>query len=280
MPLSPGAYAPPSATQPSGGYAPPSMPLGYPPYGPQGNPAYLPPPPPRRRGPVIAIVSSILVVIALIVAAGAAIVLSKQSGSATSTPGAKTSYAGTVTPGATATAATGGHVIFQDDFSSSSSGWLNDSHCFYASDGYHIPDGYICYAPTDQLADAVVSADAHQTTGDTGWFYGVVFRRVSKGNYYSMAINSVGDWKFAKHVNGQRTDLLPYVHTAALNTGLNAKNTLTARIVGSHFEFFINGVKVGEYDDSTFTRGSWGVEGAGGTGVEIVYTHFSLALPS
>lgn len=219
-------------------------------------------------------------VIALIVACGAAVVLSHTTGAPTSTPSAQTSYTGTTTPGASTPGANGGHILFQDDFTSTSSGWTNDTHCFYGSDGYHIPDGYICYAPTDEIADAIVSADVTQSVGETGWFYGVVFRRVSKGNYYSMAINADGDWKFAKHVDDQRTDLLPYVHTAALNTGLNAKNTIEARVAGSHFEFFINGVKVGQFDDSTFATGRWGIEGAGGGGAQVVYSHFSLALPN
>lgn len=263
------------------------MPLGYPPYGAPGGPSYAPPPPPppRRRGPATAIVASVLVVIALVVACGAAVVLSHTTGTTASTPGAQTSYTGTSTPAATstspATAAANANVIFHDDFSSSSSGWTNDSHCYYGADGYHIPDGYICYAPTGEVGDAIVSADMKQTAGETNWFYGIVFRRVSKGNFYEMSIDSNGKWLFDKVVNDQTVELMPYVHSDAIHAGLNASNHLEARAIGTHFEFYINGVQVGHFDDSTYGKGLCGVEGGSPEGqVQVVFTQFTLALPN
>jgi hypothetical protein len=260
------------------------MPLGYPPYGQQSVPAYVPPPPPPRRGKTITIISSILVVIALLVAGGAALVLSRQSGNTSGPVGAQTSYSPTSTTGprATATSTTStGNVIFHDDFSSNTSGWTNDSHCFYGSDGYHIPDGYICYAPAGQFGDAIVSADMKQTAGEITWFYGIVFRRVSKGNFYELNIDSNGKWLFDKVVNDQSVDLIPFVHSNAIHTGLNATNHLEVHAVGTHFEFLINGVQVGQFDDSTYNKGLCGVEGGSPSGnVQVVVTQFTLALPS
>lgn len=281
-PLPSGSYAPPSAPLPPTSYAPPSAPFVYPPYGPQGVPGYMPPPPPppRRRGPTTAIISSVLVVIAVVAACGAAVLLSHTTGAPASTPGAQTSYSGTVTHGATATTPPGQHMLFQDDFSSNTSGWLNDSKCSYGADGYHVADAYICYAPTGATSDSIVSADIKQTAGDITWFYGIVFRRASKGNFYELFIDSDGKWEFNKVVNNTRTHLLPYVPAAAIHTGLNASNTVTARAIGSHFEFFVNGTQVGQFDDSTFSSGRCGLASAGDGQVQIVATHFSLALPN
>ena len=287
VPLGQGYYAPPSAPLPQGSYAPPSAPLGYPPqYPTQGYPQYYAPPPPppparRRTGPVIAIVASIVLVVALLGAGGA--VLLSHKGNHSGTPGAQTSYSGTKAAGPTATlAATPDvNVLFQDNFSSNTSGWPNDSHCSYGSDGYHIPDGYICYAPTGQIGDAVVSADLQQTAGEVTWFYGIVFRRVSEGNFYEMLIDSNGKWLFDKVVNNQTTTLLPYVPSSAIHTGLNTSNTLAARAVGSHFEFFVNGTQVGQFDDSTFTTGLTGVEGGDPKGqVQVLVTKFTLSRPN
>jgi hypothetical protein len=268
---------------PQGSYAPPSMPLGYPPqYAPQGYPPYFAPPPPppvRRKGPVIAIVASILVVIALIGAGGAAVLLSHK-GTPSGTPGAQTSYSGTnaAGPAATPTVTPDTNAYFQDNFSSNTSGWANDSHCFYGSDGYHIRDGYVCFAPTDQLANVGASADMTQIAGETNWFYGVVVRLQNVKNFYAMYVDSNGEWKFAKVVNGQHTDLIPYVHTTAIHTGLNVSNTITVRAVGSHFVFIINGVQVGQSDDSTLAKGLCGVEGNSHGQVEILVTRFTLDL--
>lgn len=278
-----GYYAPPSAPPPPSSYAPPSVPFGYAPYGPQGYQPYAPPPPPppRRRDSLVAIIASVLVVIALITVGGAALVLS-QNRSASGTPGAQTSYSSTSAAGVatTPTVTPAVNVLFQDNFTSNTSGWSNDSHCFYASDGYHVRDGYICYAPAGEMSDIVVSANIKQVAGETNWFYGVVVRRASKGNFYALYIDSNGEWKFSKDVNDQRTDLIPYVHTSAVNTGLNASNNLSIRAQGSHFVFLINGAQVGHFDDSTFDRGWSGVEGNSEGQVEIVVTQFTLALPN
>ena len=168
--------------------------------------------------------------------------------------------------------------IFQDSLSSNSNSWSSDTNCFFGSGGYHIKGGVICFAPTDDVADAVGTVTVKQLSGINTISYGLVFRHPSKGNFYAFEIDSNGKWQFYKTVGGKLTTLAPYQKNAAIHVGLNVANTLQVRSVGQNYTFFVNGKKVGQFADTTFTTaGSWGLDGA--DGLEVVYSNFSLAKP-
>jgi hypothetical protein len=169
--------------------------------------------------------------------------------------------------------------IFQDSLSSNANGWNVDANCFFKSDGYHINGGFICFAPTSDVADAVATVTVKQLSGDIKTGYGIVFRHPSTGNFYSFFVDSNGKWAFYKSVSGQNdTALVDFEANSAINTGLNSSNTLQVKAVGQNYTFFVNGVQVGQFADTTYTAaGSWGLSGS--DGLEVVYTHFSLAKP-
>jgi hypothetical protein len=216
----------------------------------------------------------LLVALLIVVAGGgtAAVLALSHSGTGAATSGTPTS---TATSGPTATATP--RIAFQDPLTSNSNGWANDSHCFFGSGGYHVKDGYACYAPAGQYADADVSVQVSQISGPLDWYYGIPFRIESSGNSYGFGITSDGAWKVWKHINGKSTDLATDTPSTAIHMGLNAQNVLRVRAVGTHFDFFVNGVHVGSLDDTTVTAaGFWGVGGGGG-GIEVVFTNFTLA---
>jgi hypothetical protein len=168
--------------------------------------------------------------------------------------------------------------IFQDSLSSNSNNWNTDSNCFFGSGGYHINASVICFAPTDQITDAVGTVTLTQISGATDTSVGIVFRHPSKGNYYAFEIDANGKWQFYKVVNGTNTTLAPYQANSAIKSGLNATNTIQVKCVAQNYTFFVNGTQVGQFSDSTFTTaGDWGVDGA--DGLEVVYKDFSLAKP-
>lgn len=168
--------------------------------------------------------------------------------------------------------------IFQDSLKSDSNNWTKDDDCFFASDGYHIKDGFICFPPTDDIVDSVGTVTVKQLSGDTTISYGLVFRHPSSGNYYAFEIDSNGKWQFFKDVDNTVTTLADYQANDAIKSGLNVENTIQARVIGQNYTFFVNGTQVGQFADTTFTSaGSWGLDGA--DNVEVVYTDFSLAKP-
>lgn len=150
--------------------------------------------------------------------------------------------------------------------------WSSDSHCYFDHDGYHIKDGYICYAPIGVQIDGTQSVTVKQISGPTTAAYGLVFRRVSKGNYYMFGIDSNSKWFFDKVVNGADSLVQDFTPNNVIHGGLNTENTLSVTISGSTFDCFVNGQPVGTIHDSTFPEGKWGLVGS--TEVNVVFTNY------
>jgi hypothetical protein len=182
------------------------------------------------------------------------------------------------TTGAIATPTPAETVLYQNTFKSTADDWTQDDHCQSKTDGYHIADGFICYAPIGAQSDMNATVDVQQVSGPTTTGYGIVFRRVSVGNYYRFLIDSNGKWFFDKCVDGACTTLTDFTANAAIKGGLNTKNTLKVEAKGSHFDLFVNGTQVGTQDDSTFTSGEIGIEG--GDSLDCVFTNLLIARPN
>jgi hypothetical protein len=158
---------------------------------------------------------------------------------------------------ATATTTT---TMLSDPLMSNENGWLVDtSHCYFAQDGYHIRNSYICFAPIGSQTDGTESVTAKEVSGPTNHGYGLVFRRAHSGNYYDFVITSSGYYALFKIVNDKLTDLIPYTASSAIKGGLNVENSLSVTMRGANFVCYVNGIKVTEAHDTTFTEGKWGL---------------------
>jgi hypothetical protein len=152
------------------------------------------------------------------------------------------------------------NVIYSNALTSTSDNWSTGGQCNFASDGYHIKNGYICYAPAGDLGDATDSVDVKLVSGSTtAADFGITLRRTSQGNYYQFGIDGNSEWEFDKTVGGTFTSLVKPTSNAAIKGGLNTANTLRVVTKGSHFDFFVNGTKVGQADDTTFASGKSGL---------------------
>lgn len=295
-----GAPAPYSQPMPSGAYAPPSQPMapgyGQPTYGsaygaspappsapPAGQPtygsgyggqggypgAYRPgvdwkpsqEPAPRPWGRIFGGIAVALVVIAVVVG------VYNQT---RIKPAPRLTSAQVY---ATATAQQNiSDTLLADSMLTVDSAWANDSHCYFDTDGYHIRDAYICYAPIGNQTDGTESVTAKQITGPTNYFYGLAFRVVDAHNYYFFGVDGSGKWVFDKIVNDKITHLQNYTVNIAIKGGLNTENSLSVTMTGTTFDFYINGQKVGTVHDSTFPEGKWGLEG--NSGLNVVFTDY------
>jgi len=152
------------------------------------------------------------------------------------------------------------NVIYSNALTSASSDWSTGGQCNFASDGYHIKNGYICYAPAGDLADTTATVDVKQLSGSTtAADFGIALRRTSQGNYYQFGIDGNSEWDFGKVVGGTFKSLVEPTSNAAIHGGLNSANTLQVVAKGGHFDFFVNGTKVGQADDTTFASGKSGL---------------------
>ncbi len=272
QPQTPGYGQPPQATYGAPG-AQPNYQAGYPqtpgqPWTGQVQPQQ-PQPKKSRAGCVIGCLVALVLVIGLV--AGSAFLFKDRLGQITF---------GGATLGGGSTVAGGGSIIFQDSLdgttdTSTKDQWTSDSSCSFGAGGYHISAGFICYAPTDTVSDAITTVSVQQISGPLTYAYGLVFRRPSAGNYYEFEVDSNGKWIFDKTVNGKTTTIDNFTANAAIKKGLNQVNTLTVKAQGSHFIFSVNGTQVGTADDTTFTSGKTGL--AGNDGIEVVFTQFVIA---
>ncbi len=289
-----GAYAPPS--MPYGASAPANMPPGsapgyqapypppygqwqpYAPYG-VGAPATIPfgpgaqAAPPRRRGHPLLIALSIIAAVVVIAAAGVgAVYLTKSAHNAAPGP-----VANAGTPAATATLAP--TLLYQNAMTTPDSGWAQDQHCFFRSDGYHIVDGEVCFAPIADQMNVDIKVDMSVLSGDLGAPHGIVVRHDSNHQYYYFGVDPYGHWAFFKCLAGQTTctRVMDFRGDAAIHAGLKVGNTLEMTAAGSHFTSLINGSQVGTADDSALTMGGVGL--AGNDGTEVVYINLTITLP-
>lgn len=164
----------------------------------------------------------------------------------------------------TATATPDLPIILNDTLAENTNGWTDDLHrCFFQYDGYHVINGMSCYAPTSPTGAETVSVQATPTKGGDSYVYGVqIWQQPSeKLNCYAFLLDISGHWAFVKTVNDQDTALADFTANAAIKTGLQATNTLEVRASAGHIVLFVNGTRVGQVDDTTFTRGFTGLHG-------------------
>jgi hypothetical protein len=227
---------------------------------------------PRPRGPIVASGGrplTLLAVTALVAAlAGCDLPLTTSSG--TSTSGTPIPIGPTPTPTPT--------VIYEAPLTTSAIGWSSGPNCFLGAGGYHITDGFLCRSPAGDLTDVDVTVQVEQISGPTVYGYGIAFRRPSLGNHYDFDVDSNSKWVFAKCVGNVCKNVIQFTQNAVIVGGWNTVNTLRVRAMGSHFDFFVNGTKVGQADDATFSSGEVGL--TGGDGIEVVFTNFKVVKPA
>jgi hypothetical protein len=84
--------------------------------------------------------------------------------------------------------------------------------------------------------------------------HGIQFRKTGSDNYYAFLVSEDRHFVFGKLVDGSWSDITPWQEAAACN-GLQGADTLGVTAVGGHFEFYCNGVLLGQADDGTFGQG-------------------------
>lgn len=259
--------------------AAPSYPMapgtGYPPPGYPQQPLAPLPERKSRTGLIVGIIVAVVVVLAL--CSGGTLLALRSLAQTPSAAETVTAASGTATPAASPTPPQ--TVIYTNTFASDDAAWLDEpGHCFLKSDGYHVTNTWACYAPVGVQTDVNISVKAEQISGPTNWPYGIIFRRASLGNSYQFMVDSNGEWVFFKCVSDSCKPLVDYTANSVIRGGLNTPNTLEVHISGSHFDFFVNGTKVGSSDDTAFTSGKVGLVAT--KNVDAAFTDLVIARPN
>ena len=183
-----------------------------------------------------------------------------------------------------------GAVLFQDDFSRSSTGWDTFDEPGYSADyvngGLHLrveaPNSLAWSTPNFELGDVRLEVDTTALAGPADNAFGLVCRFRDPGNFTFLLISSDGYAGIGVVQDGQRSLLtgsamLPSDH---ILQGLTS-NHLRADCVGSRLSLYINGALANEAAAADWEAGDVGViVGTYATpGVEILFDNFTIANP-
>jgi len=187
------------------------------------------------------------------------------------------------------------NILFQDNFSSTSSGWDQASgdngSTDYANGAYRIyvsSTQYDAWANPGKSFDADVSVevDVTKTAGPENNDMGVICRYNTVNgnfNFYYFIISSDGFAMIAKMVDSSSSFLAEKATdpNPAIKMG-NATNHLRADCVGNQLTLYVNGTQVMSVTDSELTGGSDAglIAGTFDTaGTDALFDNFAVAKP-
>lgn len=182
------------------------------------------------------------------------------------------------------------NVLFEDDFSDTSSGWDRvdepEQTTDYADGVYRIlvneENTDVWANPGLSYNDVRIEVDATKVGGSDDNDFGVICRYQDVENFYYFVISSDGYYGIFKTVNGEQmiigTENMP--ESDAIKLG-NTTNHLRAECVGNKLSMYANGVKLDEFEDTDFTSGDVGlIAGTYDTpGTEIRFDNFKVLKP-
>jgi hypothetical protein len=184
-----------------------------------------------------------------------------------------------------------GEVIFQDDFSNPSSGWVNLIDERYGILDYF--DGYyrvevqgdhqmLWTGPGMNFSDVRLEADTIKVIGSPDDIFGVVCRGADQDNFYFFVISSDGYYGIGKMINGLQSLIdIPGMLPSEVISQDKAKNHLRADCIADRLDFYVNGQKLASVKDSELTSGDVGVIAGNLENAQtvVLFDNFSVLSP-
>jgi hypothetical protein len=182
-------------------------------------------------------------------------------------------------------------VLFQDDFTDTTSGWKNSPDSvfgakYYENGTYRIlvnsDNSLITSTPGLRFKDVKVFVTSSKLAGPDDDIYGILCRYQDSNNYYFFVISSDGYYGIGKTINGRQTlirdEKMP--PSDAIHQGF-ATNHLRADCAGDQLSLSVNGVHLSSVSDSSIPSGDVGL--IAGTysepGLVIKFSNFSVLKP-
>ena len=186
--------------------------------------------------------------------------------------------------------AASGDILFEDDFSSSNSGWDRiqdaDGKTDYVDGKYRIEvntkDINILANPGKKFGDVSIQVVAAKANGADDNLYGVICRYENADNFYFFIISSdgyygIGKSKDGKYILVNQAEMLP---SEDIRRG-GESNTIQADCVGSTLTLSVNGKLLDTQQDSEFSAGDVGLLAGTYTeaGVVVEFDDFVVKKP-
>lgn len=183
--------------------------------------------------------------------------------------------------------ASSGDVLFEDDFSSTSSGWdrqdYGDAITDYGDDVYRIEiltSEYIAWAsPYKDYEDVIIEVETFKASGGDDNGFGIICRHEDVENFYFLEISSDGYAWIGKYYRAE-FEALEVIQTDVVNFG-SSTNSLRAECVGDRLSLYANGSLLIEAYDSDLTHGDVGLvaETYSASSTEILFDNFVVTKP-
>lgn len=182
------------------------------------------------------------------------------------------------------------NVLFQDDFSDTSAGWVtvNEQNLIMGYDNGRFRM-WINRPNTDtwslaglQFGDAQISVDTARLSGPEDNEIGIICRYNDPGNFYSFLISSDGYYGISKRKDGI-FQVLSYdgmKYSSLINQG-TATNHIQADCTGNSLRLTVNGNILADVYDTSYTSGDVGLL-AGSydqPGIDVIFDNFMVKSP-
>lgn len=183
-----------------------------------------------------------------------------------------------------------GPVLFMDDFSRQTGGWrtFDDrlSYAGYASNAFRLwvalPDFQISSVPGLNFKDTHIYTRAYKSAGPDDNFMGLLCRYQDDENFYAFVISSDGYYGIHKKQGGTQSLVgLPQMgFDETIQRGHQA-NDILAVCQGDQLALFVNGIKLLQVADETFSSGDVGMIAGNFSqpGAEILFDYFVVVKP-
>ncbi len=189
----------------------------------------------------------------------------------------------------TATEPANNQILFQDDFSDPSSGWLTErdqDHVIdYENGGFRISGNHRQFdywsIPNLNFTDVRIEVDAEKLSGPDNNSFGILCR-YNHENFYGFLISSDGYYGISKRSNGDHQLIgAQGMQTSPVIRKGTTSNHIRADCIGNTLTLYINGEKLLEMNDNDYTSGDVGLlAGSFDTGgIDIKFTHFLVLKP-
>ena len=181
-------------------------------------------------------------------------------------------------------------VLFSDDFSDESSGWVThdeyDSRVAYLNGCLYVKN-YVAFEGTTYaesqryFTDFILEVETWLVGGTDDNWHAVSCRFKDEYNYYAFAISADGYYTIQKLVDDDKTTFVAPTYSSYINQGVGAVNLIHIECIGSSLSLSVNGHLLEEVTDTTFSGGdiTLATNALAGTFTEIAFDNIVVTEP-
>jgi len=181
-------------------------------------------------------------------------------------------------------------VLFSDDFSDESSGWVTydesdgrviySNGCLYVKD-YTNPRGTMYSESQRYFTDFILEVETWLVGGTDDNWHLVSCRWKGEDNHYAFGISADGYYEITKWVNDNRTTFVAPTSSAYIHQGRGVTNLMHIECIGSSLSLSVNGHVLKTVTDTTFTGGDicLAANSLGGTFTEVAFDNIVVTEP-